>query len=107
MKLTIVAKISGKQLDDQSPLKCRRVENRIPCNLSRVRITAEGDLATVEGQVVDVSKSGLRLRTDKYFPLARKVAVEMDGLLIRGSIRYRCVLKGNPGSFDMGLLFDE
>ncbi len=56
---------------------------------------------------MDVSKSGLRLRSDKYFRLAQKVAVEMDGLLIRGSIRYRCVQKGNPESFDMGLRIEE
>jgi hypothetical protein len=96
VKLTLVPGKYGK----------RRVEKRIACNPSRVRITADGDLATVEGYVVDVSKSGLRLCAEKYFPRARKVAVEMSGLLIRGSIRYCCVQKGNPESFDMGLRID-
>jgi PilZ domain len=44
----------------------RRREKRIPCDPSRVRITAEGSLTTVEGYVVDVSRSGLKLRTDEY-----------------------------------------
>jgi hypothetical protein len=96
VKLTIVANNYRK----------RRADKRIPCNPSRVRITAEGDLTTVEGYVLDVSKSGLRLRTDRYFPRARNVAVEMSGLLIRGSIRYCCAQKENPRSFDLGLRID-
>ena len=103
VKLTIVPRISGKQLDVESPRQRRRVEKRIRCNLSRVRITAEGDLETVEGYVVDVSKSGLMLRVDRYFRLGRKVAVEMNGLLIRGSIRYRCVQAENPAVLRYGL----
>jgi PilZ domain len=84
----------------------RRREKRIPCNPSRVRITAEGDLATIEGYVVDVSQSGLKLGTDKYLRIEARVAVEMNGLLIRGTIRYRCVPKTSSGSFEMGMKID-
>src|SRR4051812_2799428 len=85
----------------------RRLEKRIPCTLSAVRITAEGDLETVAGYVMNVSKSGVRLRTEKYFRCRQKVAVEIVDLLIRGSIRYRTVRSGHPESFEMGLWIDE
>jgi hypothetical protein len=84
----------------------RRREKRIPCDPSRVRITTEGGLATVEGYVVDVSRSGLKLRTDEYFRIGVPVAIEMDGLLIRGTIRYRCAQKTKPASFEIGMKID-
>jgi PilZ domain len=108
VKLRVVATACvGKLLGLESRLEHRTREKRIPCDPSTVRITAEGDLETVDGYVVNVSKSGLKLRTDKYFRCARKVAIEMAGLLIRGSIRYRCVQTTNPGSFEMGVRIDD
>jgi PilZ domain len=81
----------------------RRREKRIPCDHVMVRITADGSLTTVEGYVVDVSNSGLKLRTDNYFRTGVRVAVEMNGLLIRGTIRYRCVQKTDSESFAIGI----
>jgi hypothetical protein len=84
----------------------RRREKRIPCDPSRVRITTEGGVATVEGYVVDVSRSGLKLHTDEYFRIGVPVAIEMDGLLIRGTIRYRCAQKTKSASFEIGMKID-
>jgi hypothetical protein len=85
----------------------RRREKRIPCDPSRVRITAEGSLATVGGYVVDVSRSGLKLRTDEYLRIGAEVAVEMDGLLIRGTIRYRYAQKTkSAAAFEIGIKTD-
>jgi hypothetical protein len=84
----------------------QRREKRIPCDPSRVRITAEDSLATVDGYAVDVSRSGLKLRTDEYFRIGAHVAVEMNGLLIRGTIRYRCAQKTTSASFEIGMKID-
>jgi PilZ domain len=108
VKLRVVATAwVGKLLGLESRLEHRTREKRIPCDPSTVRITAEGDLATVEAYVVDASKSGLKLRTDKYFRIGARVAVEMNGLLIRGTIRYRCVQKTSSASYDAGMKIDE
>jgi PilZ domain-containing protein len=95
----------------ESSVQRRRAGKRIPCDLAKVRITAEGDLTTVEGRVVDVSKSGLRLRVHKdfgrHFKHGPKVVVEMDGLLIRGRIRWCSAQKTNREALEIGLQIEE
>src|SRR5436853_1331915 len=91
----------------ESSVQRRRAGKRIPSDLAKVRITAEGDLTTVEGRVVDVSKSGLRLRVHKnfgrHFNRGPKVVVEMDGVIIRGRIRWCSAQKTNREGLEMGL----
>ena len=91
----------------EAPVRQRRLEKRIPCDPSPVRITPEYDFGTVEGSVVDVSKSGLRLRLPKNFRRGAKITAEMNGLVIIGSIRYCREHEKNRGFFDMGLRIDD
>ena len=95
----------------ESSVQRRRAGKRILSDLAKVRITAEGDLTTVEGRVVDVSKSGLRLRVHKdfarHFNRGPKVVVEMDGLIIRGRIRWCSAQKMNREALEMRLQIEE
>jgi len=95
----------------ESSVQRRRAGKRIVCDLAKARITAEGDLTTVEGRVVDVSKSGLRLRVHKdfgwHFKRGAKAMVEMDGLLIRGRIRWCSEQKTTHEALEMRVQIEE
>jgi len=83
------------------PGRDSRQEARYPVNVpGSVRIQGSA-METCEISVLDVSKSGLRIRSPKAIPEGTQVDVESSGATITGEIRYVRTLE--EGGFNMGI----
>jgi hypothetical protein len=96
--------------DRPVPVVDRRVqERRIPCDDPiPVRITAEDSHATSAcAHVINVSKSGLGLRSDKPFKRGMKITVDMNGAFISGDVCYCIHDRDNSALYKIGLKIDD
>src|SRR5579863_8254783 len=82
---------TGKQTtadDDEAAGRNRRREMRFQCDPANVVLDITGHREPVEGQIVEVSKSGLQLRLDTSVPAGEAVRVTRASMIINGQIRY-------------------
>jgi PilZ domain len=84
----------------------RSKEKRIPCDPAPVQISPEGGLAAIHGYVVDVSKSGIRIRSNTRLQRGVKVTAKIHSVLMTGRLRY-CIQNRHTSSFDIGLQIDD
>jgi hypothetical protein len=84
----------------------RRKELRIPQEPILVRIALDGgEFIPVIAELVNVSKSGIGLKTSRPLPIppGTSLVVEIRSILITGTVRY-CVPSRNPaGAYNVGL----
>src|SRR5579863_9260100 len=84
--------------DDEAAGRNRRREMRLQCDPANVVLEIVGHHEPVEGQIVEVSKSGLQLRVETLVPAGESVRVTRASMIINGQIRY---CRPNAfGSFD-------
>src|SRR5580704_7530587 len=79
----------------------RRREMRLQCDPANVVLEITGHPEPVEGQIVEVSKSGLQLRLENSVPGGEAVRVTRASMIINGQIRY--CRPNDAGSFDTGV----
>jgi hypothetical protein len=87
--------------DDEAAGRNRRREMRLQCDPANVVLEVAGHSEPVEGQIVEVSKSGLQLKLETSVPAGESVRVTRASMVINGQIRY-CRPNGS-GSFDTGV----
>jgi hypothetical protein len=96
--------VAGLLLRDVCPLgspRDARQEVRYPVNvLGSLRVQASQKV-TYEINVLDVSKSGLRIRIGQDIPLGTHVDIDCSGARIAGQVRY--VRAVDSGEFHMGI----
>lgn len=84
----------------------RRSEPRFPANAPvEVSITypvAQGHLA---GTVIDISKSGLRLRMDTSLPKSSRVQVKLGEVMVFGEVRH--CREVEDGVFEAGIRIED
>jgi PilZ domain len=87
----------------------RRVQERqMPCDPIPVRISAQDSHATsASAHVINVSKSGLCLRSDKPFKRGMKITVDMNGAFISGDVCYCIHDRDNSALYKIGLKIDD
>jgi hypothetical protein len=87
----------------------RAQERRIPCDDPiPVRITVEDNCApSVYAHVLNVSTSGLGLRSDKPFKRGMKIIVEMNGAFISGDVCYCIHDRDNATLYKIGVKIDD
>jgi hypothetical protein len=99
---------TGKQTaaqDDEAAGRNRRRELRLQCDPANVVLDRTGRHEPVDGQIVEVSKSGLQLRLETSVPAGEAVRVTRASMIINGQIRY--CRPNEAGSFDTGVeIFD-
>ncbi|MEQ1885432.1 MAG: PilZ domain-containing protein [Bryobacteraceae bacterium] len=78
----------------------RRREPRYPTLNRVVPVTADG-LGGFDAEILDVSRSGLRLKAQKAIPSERRLVLRIDHLEIEGTVRYS--RPNEDGSFDIGV----
>jgi hypothetical protein len=75
-----------------------------------VRITLEDSLATpvyAHAHVINVSKSGLGLRSDKPCKRGMKITVDMNGAFISGDVCYCIHDRDNAAFYKIGVKIDD
>jgi hypothetical protein len=87
--------------DDEAAGRNRRREMRLQCDPANVVLDITGHSEPVEGQIVEVSKSGLQLRLENSVPAGQTVRVTRASMIINGQIRY--CRPNDAGSFDTGV----
>jgi len=96
---------AGLRLSDvcfTGPRRDVRQETRYPVNVPGSLRTEGSPTVTHEIIVLDVSKSGLRIRCSETIPNGTHVDIECSGAMIPGEIRY--VRPVHQGEFHMGIL---
>ena len=88
--------------EDEAAGRNRRRETRIQCDPASVLLEIDGHPEAVEGQVVEVSKSGLQLRLETTVPAGQTARVTLASMIISGQIRY--CRPNDTGSFDTGIV---
>jgi len=79
----------------------RRQEMRLPCDPGHVLLESAGHPEPVEGQIVEVSRSGLQLKLRTPVSAGESVRITRAGMIISGQIRY--CRPNDAGSFDTGV----
>jgi hypothetical protein len=69
-------------------IKSSRREPRLPCNPTSIHAQVEGSGRIVSGQIVEVSRAGIRLHVDEAVPVGSVVTVELGGTVLRGDVRH-------------------
>jgi hypothetical protein len=82
----------------------RRTETRYDTG-DTAQIFALEDEVACQGKVMDVSRSGLRLRTVSCLPVQRLITVRVGDVTVAGRVRY-CT-KNADGTFDAGVLISD
>src|SRR5436853_292811 len=87
----------------------RTQERRVPCDDPiPVRITVEDSHATsVYAHVINVSKSGLGLRSDKPFKRGMKITLDMNGAFVSGDVCYCIHDRENSALYKIGVKIDD
>jgi hypothetical protein len=68
--------------------KASRREPRLPCNPTGIHAYVEGRGRPVAGQIVEVSRTGIRLQIDEAVPIGSVMTVEVGGTLLMGDVRH-------------------
>jgi len=96
---------AGSPDQDEAAGRNRRQEMRLPCDPGSVLLESAGCPEPIEGQIVEVSRSGLQLRLQTPVDAGASVRITRAGMLISGQIRY--CRPNDSGSFDTGVaIFD-
>lgn len=80
----------------------QRAEPRYETGDCIAQILMAEEEITCEGVVMDVSRSGLRLRTDCHLKDDRMVTVRVGHITVAGRVRY--CQRNQDGTFDTGVL---
>ncbi len=81
----------------------RRRERRLPCTPTSALVEFSDGAQTVEGRVVEVSKSGLRLILENRVPEGESVRIDIAGkMIVTGEVRY--CRPDDTGCFETGIL---
>lgn len=91
----------------QSPEENRRRHERHSCDM---KVTVEAGMDLIEGTMVDISKSGFRIKSDEDFPDSRTVKVTIpdsessfgSGMEFRGAVRWK--ENGDPSGMGVEIL---
>jgi hypothetical protein len=87
---------------EPTPSSDRRKESRIPVNeKARLISLPPLEVASNSVQVMNKSKSGLRLKTSAEFPVGVLVQVRLTGTVVLGEVRY-CTAD-QAGGFFVGI----
>lgn len=93
---------AGSSTRDETAGSIRRREMRFQCDPAAVLLEAAGHPEPVEGQIVEVSKTGLRLRLGtSAFATSESVRVSHARMIISGQIRY--CRRNAAGAFNTGV----
>lgn len=96
---------AGSRAGEEAAGRNRRQEMRLPCDPGGVLLESVAHPEPVEGQIVEVSKSGLQLRLEIPVAAGALVRISRAGMAISGQIRY--CRPNDAGSFDTGVaIFD-
>jgi hypothetical protein len=83
----------------------RRRENRYYTGNCHADILLGGADTSVPGLVMDVSRSGMRVRSDCHLAAQRSVRVRVGNMNVTGWVRY-CT-SNSDGTFDTGVLINH
>jgi hypothetical protein len=83
----------------------RRAEARYDTGLHNAHIAMAEPPMTCQVTVLDVSRSGLRLRTDCYLEVHRMVTVRVGDVTVAGRVCRSA--RNQTGTFDSGVLISD